>query len=152
MWCKICKTKIVRNQGCNHMTCYTCKYYFCYICEGPVGSCLCDAVPVRNRYLRFLGYSLAILIIYAAIPMVMVIGLPILCIFACLELVGENCCDYSSDDRRFMCTMPAVCVGLNCGLLCSPLAIVGTLCVGPFFVCYGAGALTYEMYQNRQHA
>ncbi|CAI4585287.1 CNT_collapsed_G0033690.mRNA.1.CDS.1 [Saccharomyces cerevisiae] len=33
--CPKCSVNIEKNGGCNHMVCSSCKYEFCWICEGP---------------------------------------------------------------------------------------------------------------------
>mmetsp|Transcript_20500 Transcript_20500/g.25207 ORF Transcript_20500/g.25207 Transcript_20500/m.25207 type:complete len:166 (-) Transcript_20500:484-981(-) len=31
-FCPMCRTRIEKNKACNHMTCYFCKYEFCWAC------------------------------------------------------------------------------------------------------------------------
>lgn len=33
-FCPKCKTKVEKVSGCNHMTCYLCKFQWCWICGG----------------------------------------------------------------------------------------------------------------------
>ena len=37
LFCPMCRTKIERITGCNHMTCGFCEYEFCWICRGFAG-------------------------------------------------------------------------------------------------------------------
>ena len=38
IFCPMCRTKIQRSSGCNHMTCGFCKFEFCYCCGAEAGS------------------------------------------------------------------------------------------------------------------
>ena len=45
IFCPMCRTKITRSAGCNHMTCAFCKYEFCYFCGGSANSSSNHWVP-----------------------------------------------------------------------------------------------------------
>jgi ariadne-1 len=32
--CPNCKVRIEKNRACNHMTCFSCKHHFCWLCKG----------------------------------------------------------------------------------------------------------------------
>jgi hypothetical protein len=36
-FCPVCRAKVEKNEGCNHMTCIICKYEFCWFCLGYAG-------------------------------------------------------------------------------------------------------------------
>ena len=42
--CPVCKNGVQKNQGCNHMTCISCRAHFCYVC----GRKLDAAHPYRH--------------------------------------------------------------------------------------------------------
>lgn len=37
-FCPVCRAKVEKNEGCNHMTCIICKYEFCWFCLGYAGT------------------------------------------------------------------------------------------------------------------
>lgn len=37
-FCPKCKTKVEKIEGCNHMTCYICKFQWCWLCGGTYSS------------------------------------------------------------------------------------------------------------------
>jgi len=48
--CPKCKSKIQKNEGCNHMTCGKCRYQFCWICMGAWA-------PHRGEYYNCTKYT-----------------------------------------------------------------------------------------------
>ena len=48
--CPLCRTKIEKNKGCNHMTCAFCNYEFCWACGA-------SATKNDNHYVRKDGAS-----------------------------------------------------------------------------------------------
>jgi hypothetical protein len=120
VWCPKCKTKIYRDMGCNHMRCTVCDHYFCYVCKGKVGNCLCDAVPVRSRLLRYSMYVLILTIVFAAIPMFLTLAVPCLTVYGCVILFFEGRSSY--DFAIFYCIPVSIC-GLNCGCILNAIAL-----------------------------
>ena len=104
----MCRTKIQRTQGCNHMTCLFCRYEFCYYCGDEASSGAghwdpgmgCGASMTGNseflrrgkccqillKVLRFIGYIIAY-------PILVVLG-PAIFFTSCLLIASfkEGCC------------------------------------------------------------
>ena len=91
IFCPMCRTKIQKTEGCNHMTCLFCKYEFCYYCGGYAGPDSnhfsagfgCGASQFgdsfqRNFITTILCKILWVLVIILAAPFILVLAPPIL--------------------------------------------------------------------------
>ena len=109
--------------------------------------CLCDEVAIKSKWIRYTIVALVLTIGFAAIPMVLVLALPIICTLGATGCGEAPCC--SGDECWGLpCVLPAMLCGFNCGLMWSPLAIVGALCVGPFVLCVGGYEVFSEYIRN----
>ena len=50
----MCKTRIEKNKGCNHMTCGLCKYEFCWACGA-------SATNAENHFGAFRGCGIGMM-------------------------------------------------------------------------------------------
>jgi len=121
------------------MTCSVCRYYFCYICNGPVGTCYCDAVPIKSKWLRRLVYIFLITLFFMAIPMILLLATPIgLVIFVMGTIHREYRYSYSSPYHtiKYFIAVPSFMILFYVGCLLNVVAIPIILTLLPFFVCY----------------
>ena len=117
--CPKCKARIEKNDGCNHMTCGSCKYEYCWICgakysgghysEMNIFGCPGQHFSNRTKLTNFL-INLAIFIF---LPLIFVLGPPIALAGAC---ISESFRDYGC------CSCGDICL-LKClaGLIFVPI-------------------------------
>mmetsp|Transcript_23335 Transcript_23335/g.31232 ORF Transcript_23335/g.31232 Transcript_23335/m.31232 type:complete len:277 (-) Transcript_23335:82-912(-) len=107
IFCPMCRTKIQRTEGCNHMTCLFCRYEFCYYCGSEAsgsthwqagmgcGVGMMDSAGgrVRGKCCQIVMRILRIMGMIVAYPFLVVLGPPVL--FAAAFIVTcfrANCC------------------------------------------------------------
>jgi len=108
--------------------------------------CICDAVPIRTKWLRYCIYATVFTLLVSAIPMVLVLMVPFAVVAGCFTTIGEYICDDYSSGAGCCCALPVLICAINCGICCMPLGIIGVLCTAPYFVCYG-GLKVFEDYR-----
>jgi hypothetical protein len=113
--------------------------------------CLCDEVAIKSKWIRYTIVALVLTVGFAAIPMILVLALPIMCTAGATGCGGFPCCN-NNECCGAICLLPAMLCGFNCGLMWSPLAIVGALCVGPFVLCFGGYEVWDEYISNVEAA
>jgi uncharacterized protein YacL len=149
----VCKTKVEKNEGCNHMTCIICKYEFCWFCLGyaghdanhwsPVSPYYCGASQFGNvnsqwqilNYLKiFLFWLAGVLLIPALYVLYFVLG----------GLIAGAAVLYDKCGRSYIMgafgTVIGLVLGVLCGALLSPFAlfiyllgILGSICFALYF-------------------
>ena len=112
--------------------------------------CLCDGVAIKSKWIRYAIVALVLTVGFAAIPMVLVLALPIACVAGSVGCGDAPCCN-GDECCGAICAFPVMLCGFNCGLMWSPLAIVAALCVGPFAICIG-GYEAWEEYSRNVEA
>jgi len=139
----MCKARIEKAEGCNHMTCYYCEFQFCWLCGGTYTS---DHFVLLNplgcgglQFGNFIGNSrtthmilvqfkrlLSLILLILAAPFILVFGPP----FALCAMVYQ-CCSRSYNRGGalktigiFLLMIVIFAIGLCLDVIVVPLAIV----------------------------
>ena len=141
-FCPTCRTKIEKNQGCNHMTCGFCGYEFCWACGESASSAdnhfsafngcgvgmMDESVKPGDSkrkskcciVLKYIGLGLLCIILY---PFVLVLYVPI-CGLIGGFIVGEKLC---SCIGALICCIIGFVIGVILDICFIPLALIATL-------------------------
>ena len=163
----MCRARIEKSEGCNHMTCYYCEFQFCWLCGGTYTS---DHFVMLNpfgcgglQFGSFLGSSRAshmiwiyvkrfflLILILLLSPIALVLAPPILlCVFL-IETCNrrENRIMNASWPMKFLILILlalAFAVGLASDVIIVPLAVV----IG---IPFAIGWQIYSRYQIHKKA
>ena len=144
-FCPMCKTKIEKNQGCNHMTCGFCKYEFCWACGESAASadghfrlgngCGVDMMDSAikpgdhksvTRMLKKAGtFLLAFCGLIIVYPFFLIFFLPFISSVKSYEIARMN--EYGSI-LRVLSALGGLLVGFVFNICFIPLVLIGTVC------------------------
>jgi len=162
--CPKCSVPIEKNEGCNHMRCPQCDYYWCWVCglpvqhwvhkfaENPFG-CMYAPKNFGSILIKFLIFLLGLVLIPAILtagPLLAGFGYGVYAGF----YLGCHPCEYSSCPARLLCflflvTVPVV-AALGTALGCIGAAIGAIVAVPALLVhCYLFFRSVYWWSKNR---
>lgn len=148
--CPKCKSKIEKNDGCNHMTCIRCHYQFCWICLGKYGEnhykwfnvCGCPGMQYSKLKIPFQCVLIFKLLKFLALMTICVIGAALaIAVSPIFYVIAAVVLPYSfwySDHRpsgkiaRIFYT-----IGFTlCVIICFPIELLLSLIPGTCFFVY----------------
>lgn len=147
-FCPACRTKVEKNEGCNHMTCIYCKYEFCWFCRGwagpgsdhfnPINPASCgagqfDRTASRNIFLNYLRFFFVGILFIVLSPIVYVLWIVFMGFFL-PAIFMEACLNRTKNPIIYLVTLPfGMLAALVIGLVIAPFAAL----VYIFTILYG---------------
>lgn len=131
--CPMCRRRIEKEDGCNHMQCPGCAYQWCWLCRGrytdmhysPLNPFGCPGLQSAEHTLaRWPWYKrwLLRLFVLFLFPLVLLFGVPVIFTYKTMELLDEWCYMGSAfcSCFKYCILLPLV---FTLGVLCTPLVI-----------------------------
>ena len=149
-FCPLCRTKIEKNQGCNHMTCGFCGYEFCWACGasasgadnhfGLMRGCgvkmMDENVKPGDGRKRSVGCEICILVVKC---LLCPIWWPLMMVFYCPVAMAYGTAKAFSNECGCMGAFIGVIFGFMFGLILNvcfiPLFLIGSLCYFLVIIC-----------------
>ena len=140
--CPLCKSKIEKNKGCNHMTCAFCEYEFCWGCGKSATQADRHFEPGRGCGVEMMdesirpgdrgnrGCSLLKVLKYTGLGILAIIGYPFALVFGFPGYIGYVFYKNSAERNgcvRILAAILGVFLGLLLNAIFIPFAIIITL-------------------------
>lgn len=150
--CPMCKTRIERTGGCNHMTCSFCLFEFCWICgaaatEGskhwdPMSLTGCGAtwldgkLTKRDRARLRTKKLNTFCCIFVCFPFIVLIYVPVFLWTIVMDATDEKRWNWSNWVRVPLAILAAVVIGIPLGVIAIPFALIYMVYLVVHECCY----------------